>query len=65
MPLASLLPCKWPSMTDGSNAVQLYIACHENGPKKYSIHEAVVLEVDMVYDEETWMQKYRCGHYSL
>jgi hypothetical protein len=56
MPLASLLPCKKrPSTTNKSRYSKTYIACHKNRPKKYSIHEAVILEVDMVYNEETRM----------
>ena len=56
MPLANLLPCKNGRQRPiNQDTGKTYIARHKNRPKKYSIHEAIILKVDMVYNEETWM----------
>ena len=41
------------------------VTSHQKGPEKDPIHESVVLEMNMIDNQESWMQEQRCGNYSL
>jgi hypothetical protein len=64
IPEASLFPWK-PVRGSDSMDTNTHIPSHEDGPEQNSKHEAVVLKMNMVYDEETRMQKERGGDDSL
>ena len=47
------------SATDSKIWMKSYIACHENRPEKDAIHEAIILEMNVIYDDETRVQEER------
>ena len=42
-----------------------HVTSHENRPHEYPEHESVVLKVNVVDNDETWMKEQRDGHNSL
>ena len=61
MPLVSLFPyiARGQQQTESFGRRTKYIACHKNRPEKDAIHEAIILEMNVVYDDETRVQKER------
>ncbi len=34
-----------------------HVACHQQRPQKDPVHKSVILEVNMVYDDKTWVKE--------
>lgn len=65
IPLSSFLSFGTGSIMESMFSCEAHIASHQNRPQEDPEHEAIILKVDVIYDEKARMEKQRCRDDSL